>query len=127
VYKVSQSKDVTYDNVGGATWSSIELNIGITCACLVTLKPVLGAVFPRLGFNNSGRNYSVELPASDTPHVQRAAEESRSMDIQRVTPPPNRHSLNQKTPWDEVEEAWDAGGKRRISKSSDHSYSLEHY
>ena len=123
MYKVSRSTDITWDNVGAATWSSIELNVGITCACLVTLKPVLGAVFPRLGYGNSGRHYSAELPANDTPHAQRAAEERRSMDIQRATPPLNRHSSNQKTPWDEVEEVWDAGGKHKISKSKDNSYS----
>jgi hypothetical protein len=123
VYKVSRSKDVTWDNVGAATWSSIELNVGITCACLVTLKPVLGAVFPRLGYSNTGRHCSVELPANDALHVQRDAEETRSTDIRRAMPSQNRHSLNQKTVWDEVEEVWNAGGKHKISKSNDNSYS----
>jgi hypothetical protein len=124
VYKVSKSKDVTWDNVGAATWSSIELNVGIICACLVTLKPVLGAVFPRLVYSNTSRHYSVELPANnDSSHMQRAVVESRSMDIQRVMPSHNRQSSTAKTRWDEGEDTWDAGGDRRISRAKDHSYS----
>jgi hypothetical protein len=48
LYVVSVATDITWDNVGAATWSSIELNIGIICACLPTLRPLLIRVFPRL-------------------------------------------------------------------------------
>ena len=48
LYTVAHSTDYTWDNVGAATWSSIELNIGIICACLPTLKPVVNHLFPKL-------------------------------------------------------------------------------
>jgi hypothetical protein len=48
LYVIAHSTDVTWDNVGAATWSSVELNVGIICACLPTIKPVLSHFFPRL-------------------------------------------------------------------------------
>ncbi|KAK3987364.1 hypothetical protein QBC44DRAFT_121479 [Cladorrhinum sp. PSN332] len=35
----AQSKDRTYDKVGSAVYGVIEVNLGIFCACIVTLKP----------------------------------------------------------------------------------------
>lgn len=35
------------DNVGAATWSSIECNTGIICACLPTLRPLISRILPR--------------------------------------------------------------------------------
>ncbi|KAJ5665289.1 uncharacterized protein N7477_007737 [Penicillium maclennaniae] len=46
--KISDSNDPTYDNVGAASWSAIECNTGIICACLPTLKPLLSHVMPGL-------------------------------------------------------------------------------
>ncbi|KAJ5345139.1 Integral membrane protein, partial [Penicillium brevicompactum] len=43
---ISDSMDPTYDNVGAASWSAIECNTGIICACLPTLKPLIARVFP---------------------------------------------------------------------------------
>lgn len=40
--------DITWDNVGAATWSSVEVDIAIICACLPTLKPLLKMISPRL-------------------------------------------------------------------------------
>ncbi|TAQ83483.1 hypothetical protein B7494_g8190 [Chlorociboria aeruginascens] len=48
IYAASSSTDLTYTNVSSAMWSSIELNIGIVCACIPTIRPVLGIWFPRL-------------------------------------------------------------------------------
>ncbi|GLI74924.1 hypothetical protein PoHVEF18_003173 [Penicillium ochrochloron] len=46
--KISDSTDPTYDNVGAASWSAIECNTGIICACLPTLKPLLSRIVPGL-------------------------------------------------------------------------------
>jgi hypothetical protein len=46
LYIISRSDDVTWDNVGAATWSSVELNVGIMCACLPPLKPLMNRLFP---------------------------------------------------------------------------------
>ncbi|KAI1813346.1 hypothetical protein GGS20DRAFT_486846 [Poronia punctata] len=35
------SKDPTWDHVASALWSSVECNLGIVCACLVHLKPLV--------------------------------------------------------------------------------------
>ncbi|KAI1311483.1 hypothetical protein F5Y03DRAFT_308211 [Xylaria venustula] len=40
------STDPTWDHVGSSIWSSIECNVGIMCACLVHLKPLLIHVTP---------------------------------------------------------------------------------
>lgn len=48
LYQSTVSTDLTYDNVSPATWSAIELNVGIMCACVPALRPVIGVMFPRL-------------------------------------------------------------------------------
>ncbi|KAI1418915.1 hypothetical protein F5Y12DRAFT_789487 [Xylaria sp. FL1777] len=40
------STDPTWDHVGSSIWSSIECNVGIMCACLVHLKPLITHVAP---------------------------------------------------------------------------------
>ncbi|KAF2013598.1 hypothetical protein BU24DRAFT_312480, partial [Aaosphaeria arxii CBS 175.79] len=46
LYIVAKSKDITWDNPGTATWSAMELNIGIICASLPTLRAFLVKFFP---------------------------------------------------------------------------------
>ena len=48
LYIASVSTDITYDNVGAATWSAIELNVGIMCSCVPAMRPVINLIFPRL-------------------------------------------------------------------------------
>ncbi|KIW24041.1 uncharacterized protein PV07_09780 [Cladophialophora immunda] len=48
LYIASISTDLTYDNVGAATWSAAELNVGIMCACIPAMRPVISLIFPRL-------------------------------------------------------------------------------
>ncbi|KAK5193383.1 hypothetical protein LTR99_006935 [Exophiala xenobiotica] len=48
LYITSISTDITYDNVDAATWSAAELNVGIMCACLPAMRPVISLIFPRL-------------------------------------------------------------------------------
>lgn len=45
---ISDSMDPTFDNVGAASWSAIECNTGIICACLPTLKPLISKLAPGL-------------------------------------------------------------------------------
>ncbi|PKS05927.1 hypothetical protein jhhlp_007760 [Lomentospora prolificans] len=52
------TEDFTWDNVESAAWSIAELSSGIICACLPTLRPLLGKVFPRLGASGSRSNPS---------------------------------------------------------------------
>jgi len=46
--KASVSTDFTYDNIGIAVWSCVELNVAILCACLPPLKALLSHFFPGL-------------------------------------------------------------------------------
>lgn len=54
LYQSTVSTDLTYDNVAPATWSAMELNVGIICACVPALRPVISVVFPRL-LSTSGK------------------------------------------------------------------------
>lgn len=55
--KISDSMDPTFDNVGAASWSAIECNTGIICACLPTLKPLISKLLPGLISTLSGNRY----------------------------------------------------------------------
>ena len=52
-------------------WSTIEINIGIICACMPTLRLILVRLFPFLGgtrntgkyYNASGSNIKSDLPS----------------------------------------------------------------
>lgn len=46
-YSPSHLKDNTYWGVGSMTWSGVEQGIGIVCACLPTLRPLLGYIYPK--------------------------------------------------------------------------------
>ncbi|KAL4996310.1 hypothetical protein BDV10DRAFT_187258 [Aspergillus recurvatus] len=46
--RIADSSDPTYDNVGAATWSAVECNVGIICACLPTLRPLISRMIPQL-------------------------------------------------------------------------------
>ncbi|KAJ9610699.1 hypothetical protein H2200_005476 [Cladophialophora chaetospira] len=48
IYVATNSTDPSYDNLPAATWSAAELNVGIMCACVPALRPVISLVFPRL-------------------------------------------------------------------------------
>ncbi|KAF8855779.1 hypothetical protein BDZ45DRAFT_746064 [Acephala macrosclerotiorum] len=52
LYVVSISEDTTWANTEAAIWSSIEINTGIVCASLPTIKPVISWIFPRLLSSN---------------------------------------------------------------------------
>lgn len=48
LYLGSKTTDPTWDFVGVAIWTSVELNTAIICACLPTLKPLASRLFPPL-------------------------------------------------------------------------------
>ncbi|KAH9864417.1 hypothetical protein J1614_010351 [Plenodomus biglobosus] len=43
---ISNSTDPTYDNAPAATWSCVEANVGIICACLPLLRPLVTRLVP---------------------------------------------------------------------------------
>ncbi|KAH8664970.1 hypothetical protein BGZ60DRAFT_516265 [Tricladium varicosporioides] len=48
LYKLSKSSDFLWDGPGTATWSSIELNVGIICASVSTLRPLVSRFLPKI-------------------------------------------------------------------------------
>ncbi|KAK4195884.1 hypothetical protein QBC40DRAFT_184766 [Triangularia verruculosa] len=49
-----QGYDATYSSAQMIYWTSVEVNAAICCACLMTLKPLIQRLFPRLLSPNSG-------------------------------------------------------------------------
>ena len=45
---ISKAEDVTWENPLAAIWSNVEVNTGILCSCLPTLRSIVTRVFPRL-------------------------------------------------------------------------------
>lgn len=53
--KISRdSHDPTWDSVPASYWTVVELNCGILCACLPTLRPLLRRIFPSLSHSSGG-------------------------------------------------------------------------
>lgn len=80
LYVIRQNfdKDVTYHNPLAAIWSSVEINTGILCSCLPTLRRLFSKWFPNLldtvrssGAARSGKEarsadaYSARKPSTD--------------------------------------------------------------
>ncbi|KAH7073599.1 hypothetical protein BKA63DRAFT_37167 [Paraphoma chrysanthemicola] len=54
-------QDRMYYAAAGAYWSSIELNLGIVCASLPALKPLIVKIIPKFSSRNSSRGYGNPL------------------------------------------------------------------
>jgi len=51
---ISNSTDPTYENPPAATWSSVEVNVGIICSSLPCLRPLLVRSFPHIFSSGHG-------------------------------------------------------------------------
>ncbi|KAK0750291.1 hypothetical protein B0T18DRAFT_428258 [Schizothecium vesticola] len=49
------SEDPSWDNIGAAMWSCIELNVAIIASSLPTLRPLFAHLLPGLGLSSAGR------------------------------------------------------------------------
>ncbi|KAI4654260.1 uncharacterized protein J4E78_007305 [Alternaria triticimaculans] len=59
---ISNSADPSYDNPPAATWSSVETNVGIICACLPLLRPLITHWLPRAFPSRHRSAYSHSRP-----------------------------------------------------------------
>ncbi|KAK4144971.1 CFEM domain-containing protein [Dichotomopilus funicola] len=61
IVSFASSANVTWDNFPVLLWSTVEINVGIMCTCMPTLRLMLVRYFPRLGggssYANRGRGY----------------------------------------------------------------------
>jgi len=48
LYVSTESKDVTWDKTGTVYWSTIEINVGIICSSLTTLRAMVSRLWPNL-------------------------------------------------------------------------------
>ncbi|KAL3421569.1 hypothetical protein PVAG01_08015 [Phlyctema vagabunda] len=48
LYRLLKTKDLSWDNATVAIWSTLEIHLGIICASLPTLKPVISWLFPSI-------------------------------------------------------------------------------
>ena len=55
-------KDITYTNVSAGIWTVTEQSLGITCACLPTLRPLFG----RILFGSANDSGSATLNNSES-------------------------------------------------------------
>ena len=46
LYISTHSKDPTWDKTGTVYWSAIEVNVGIICTSMTTLRPLVSRIFP---------------------------------------------------------------------------------
>jgi len=63
LYELYKSVDISYDLLGPVLWSSIEVNTGIICACLPTLKPLLNLISPWLLHSSSRESSRTRQPS----------------------------------------------------------------
>ncbi|KAH7082002.1 hypothetical protein BKA63DRAFT_589914 [Paraphoma chrysanthemicola] len=56
IHRHEDSSDPAWDTSSTAYWSTVELNVGILCACLPTLRPLLRKIAPRLLGSTGGRS-----------------------------------------------------------------------
>lgn len=72
---MTENEDITWNFGRGFIWSSIEPSLGIVCACLPTLRPLVRYVFPS-GFGSSQK--ASKYKNSDLVHT------SKSRDFYRL-------------------------------------------
>ncbi|KAK3955245.1 hypothetical protein QBC32DRAFT_52249 [Pseudoneurospora amorphoporcata] len=77
------SSDPSYDNAPVTCWSAIELNVSIAIACLMTLKPLLARLLPRLVHDGIFQNHPPQNGngnvGRDSPHDRRLKRRQRQM------------------------------------------------
>jgi hypothetical protein len=73
LHAAAVATDPTWDNVGAATFSFLELTIGVVAVCLPTLRPTLAASMPRLlnSVRSKKNGYLPHSYASELPEERR--------------------------------------------------------
>jgi hypothetical protein len=64
----SKSRNPTWDEAGVSQWSTIELNVGIICTCMPTIRTILVHYFPRI-FSSTTTAYASNYHAKYGSHV----------------------------------------------------------
>jgi hypothetical protein len=93
LYPISITKDVTYESPLSALWSNVELNVGVLCSCVPTLRSCMARLFPSLFIHiASSSETQPETEPSST------ASEFKRMTIQEIAIPQIEPDLEQQRP-----------------------------
>jgi len=60
--KVLEGINMTRSGVAAVTWSAVEANVGIICASLMALKPLVMRIFPKLLADTKPPRHAMSLP-----------------------------------------------------------------
>ncbi|EEH20284.2 hypothetical protein PABG_02543 [Paracoccidioides brasiliensis Pb03] len=61
----TENLDITWSSTNSSTWTIIEANVAIICACMPTYKAPLSKVFPGI-FNSFYNSKNVAKPKRDS-------------------------------------------------------------
>ncbi|KAL8364687.1 hypothetical protein RB595_003796 [Gaeumannomyces hyphopodioides] len=61
LHSAANSLDPSWENIGAAIWSCIELNVSILASSLPTLRPLLARLLPGLGLSRASKDRSAYL------------------------------------------------------------------
>ncbi|KAJ0382942.1 hypothetical protein COL922a_011499 [Colletotrichum nupharicola] len=89
----ADTKDPYWDNVDAATWSFLEVTIGILAACLPTLRPIFVSLLPRIFNGSSFHGESSGRPSRyANPYVQASHNDRATGPLYKSQQPPSSSS-----------------------------------
>jgi hypothetical protein len=95
----STTQDPTWDNAGAATWSFLELTVGVLAACLPTLRPIfvktLRRQFGAAASDSKSGNPNSAYPRVDS-NVWQGSKYSTRKGVSRIEDTGSTEDLNQK-------------------------------
>jgi len=94
--------DRIYYSAATAYWSAIEINLGIVCASLPALKPLIVKIIPGFSTNHSGRGYGTALSGNMSRNhgLTSKAMRTRDEDVELATKSINANAYSSKTDQD---------------------------
>lgn len=110
---------ITQSYVKPLIWSTVETNVGITCACLPTLQPLLNATLCRKG--SSRRKDFKPPPSHSWPHDGRRLLSGRTLTKQFQRMGNNLEPLAVPS---SLSNAWTSVGKSAVMKPAGHEMAL---
>jgi fucose permease len=114
----SQSGDFAWNASLAFMWSAVEVNVGITCACIPTLKPLVVRILPAMLVGRNGSLGSTTIVGSS----KSSKESARAMPAPVLPPPaPIIPSLTLPSP---VETA---GNRNRSNEDDDDDVSIRNF
>lgn len=74
----ASSSNLTFDNTPTGQWSMIEINVGIICACMPSMRVLLLHIFPKRSSKQSSSGYSRSNSDGTIRNIQRKVENGKA-------------------------------------------------